>query len=69
MDLGIAGKWALVGGALFIAAALLPGLAVLLGNAADNHAAPVARPLEVAPLPELTGRDVIPGDVAESDAA
>ncbi|WP_454229635.1 DUF3099 domain-containing protein [Propioniciclava flava] len=55
--------------ALFIAAALLPGLAVLLGNAADNHAAPVARPLEVAPLPELTGRDVIPGDVAESDAA
>ncbi|WP_454226487.1 hypothetical protein [Propioniciclava flava] len=30
--------------ALFIAAALLLGLAVLLGNAADNHAAPVARP-------------------------
>jgi hypothetical protein len=40
---------------LFIAAALLPGLAVLLGNAADNHAAPVARPPEAERPPELTG--------------
>ena len=54
---------------LFLAAALLPGLAVLLGNAADNHAAPVARPPEAERPPELTTGDVVLGDVAEGDAA
>lgn len=53
---------------LFVAAAILPGFAVLLGNASDNHAPPVARPLEGEQRLELTAGDIVQGSVEDEDA-
>lgn len=52
---------------LFVVAALLPGVAVLLGNAADNRPEPTASPLDEAPRLELTTGEVIHGEVQEDD--
>lgn len=53
---------------LFVAAALLPGIAVLLGNARDNRPEPTASPLdEEAPRLEITMGQVIEGEVQEDD--
>ena len=50
---------------LFIAAALLPGIAVLLGNATDNRPPPLADPDEddAATRPALTTGGVVRGEV------
>ena len=54
--------------ALFIAAAVLPGLAVLLANAIDRRAQPTATPPSVASAhPELPGPDTLPGQVVEDE--
>lgn len=54
---------------LFVAAALLPGIAVLLGNARDNRPEPTASPVE-AERPALTtgGTEVVAGEVIDEDA-
>ncbi len=52
---------------LFVAAALLPGIAVLLGNARDNRPEPTASPDEGERRLELTTGEVIQGEVQEDD--
>lgn len=52
---------------LFVAAALLPGIAVLLGNASDNRPEPTASPLDEAQRLELTTGEIIEGEVQEDD--
>lgn len=54
---------------LLLSAAILPGFAVLLGNASDNHRAPVAPPSEPATLPEIVAGDIVSGTVAEDAEA
>ncbi|MDN5571604.1 MAG: DUF3099 domain-containing protein [Propionibacteriaceae bacterium] len=54
---------------LFLAAALLPAIAVLLGNARDNHLEPAMDPEPDAPArPALERGEVVHGDVVEPDA-
>jgi len=48
---------------LFVAAALLPGIAVLLGNARDNRPEPTASPFEEVERPALTTGEVVKGEV------
>lgn len=49
---------------LFVAAALLPGIAVLLGNASDNRPAPLADESEdAASRPALTAGGIVHGEV------
>lgn len=51
---------------LFVSAALLPGIAVLLGNARDNRPAPVASDDEPQlGRPALTVGEIIRGDVED----
>ncbi|WP_232549414.1 DUF3099 domain-containing protein [Propioniciclava soli] len=52
----------------FLAAALLPAIAVLLGNARDNHLEPTA-PDAQQPPPQLAlgAGDVVPGDVVPGE--
>lgn len=50
---------------LLLSAAILPGFAVLLGNASDNHRAPVAPPTEPLTSTELLASSVVAGTVAE----
>lgn len=53
---------------LFVAAALLPGIAVLLGNASDNRPEPTASPLdEEDDRLAITTGEVIQGEVQEED--
>ena len=53
---------------LLIAAALLAGIAVLLGNARDNRPEPTASPDEDVPQRlELTAGEVVKGEVQEDD--
>ena len=53
---------------LFVTAALLPGIAVLLGNARDNRPGPTASPDEDVPQRlELTAGEVVKGEVEEDD--
>lgn len=53
---------------LLLAAALLPGLAVLLANAVDNRPDPPVRPLEGERPRELTTGEVVPGSVEDAPA-
>ncbi len=55
--------------ALLLAAAILPGLAVLLANAVDNRPDPPARPLEEERPLELTTGVVVQGSVEDDDTA
>lgn len=50
---------------LIAAAALLPGIAVLLGNMRDNRVSPVLAPTEPLPLPALEASEVVAGDVED----
>ncbi len=50
---------------LFVAAALLPGIAVLLGNASDNRPEPTASGAEEAQRLEITTGEVVEGEVQE----
>ena len=49
-------------GVLFVAAALLPGIAVLLANARDNRPSAVVTDDEESPL-ALTAGEIVPGEV------
>lgn len=51
----------------FVGAALIPGFAVILANAMDNHAAaPEAADAPPTQAPALTSGLVVPGDIAEA---
>ncbi|MBK8461553.1 MAG: DUF3099 domain-containing protein [Nigerium sp.] len=52
---------------LFLAAALLPGIAVLLGNARDNRPSAVVTDDEESPL-ALTSGEIVPGEVDDEVA-
>lgn len=53
---------------LFVGAAVIPGVAVILANAVDRRTPPAPAPQEAAPdLPALPGGLVIPGDLDEPE--
>ena len=52
---------------LFVTAALLPGIAVLLGNASHNRPEPTASRFEETQRLELTTGQIIAGEVQEDD--
>jgi len=54
---------------LFVAAAVLPALAVLLANAIDLRSQPPATPSQAeADHPELANPETVPGQVVDSDS-
>lgn len=54
---------------LFVSAAIVPGVAVLLGNAKDNRPAPIVLPHDEVPHLALTAGEIVRGEIADEEDA